>query len=195
MSESIGIDDLLRHEEDAPSRRRQRSPGRWAWLRTLLVAAAATAVVVLGLWMSGVALPIPAIFTGCLAMLVLRMVVRQVAAPPATVSRTRVAGSGEEDGHYVFTNQDGLRDAVNRWEKPLRSAQHDANRFTQLVQPAIGELVDERLRQRHGLTRASDPVRARAILGEELWDLLTYPAKRKPTPRDSAVLVGQLEKL
>ena len=42
------------------------------------------------------------------------------------------------------------------------------------------ELTDERLRQRHGITRASDPRRARQLLGEPLWSCSV------PTPGDAA---------
>ncbi|WP_460913745.1 hypothetical protein [Plantactinospora veratri] len=59
----------------------------------------------------------------------------------------------------------------------------------------LAELVDELLRQRHGVTRASDPERARGLLGEPLWNFLDTPPKRTPAPRDLAAIVAQLEKL
>ncbi len=63
------------------------------------------------------------------------------------------------------------------------------------MQPLIADLVDERLRQRHGLTRDGDPERARALLGDPLWKLLEKPVKRTPAPRELAAIVAQLEKL
>ncbi|MFD0594521.1 hypothetical protein ACFQZ4_20545 [Catellatospora coxensis] len=56
-------------------------------------------------------------------------------------------------------------------------------------------MVDERLRQRHGVNRATEPERARRLLGDPLWTLLTVPAKRPPSPRELDVIVNALEKL
>ena len=61
--------------------------------------------------------------------------------------------------------------------------------------PRIGELADERLRQRHGLTRASDPHRARQLLGEEAWQFLHTRPRRKVNPRDVASIVAKVEGL
>jgi hypothetical protein len=60
---------------------------------------------------------------------------------------------------------DGVVAAVRRWDRRLASTDQELSR-------SLGELADERLRQRHGITRASDPTRARALLGEPVWALL-----------------------
>ncbi|WP_326551483.1 hypothetical protein [Micromonospora sp. NBC_01813] len=191
--QQTSIDDLLYHEEEpsaAPSRERGRA---WSWLSAVLIAAAGAATVLLGLRIFGLAVPIEAVFAGCLALVVLRRTVRSVA--PVSPPKLRRVGTDPEDGSYVFGTQDGLREAVRQWEGRLKSAQHDAGRFTEFMLPVLGELVDERLRQRHGLTRASDPQRARAICGDELWNFLNTPARRKPSAKDYAVFVSQLEKM
>ena len=59
----------------------------------------------------------------------------------------------------------------------------------------LGDLVDERLRQRHGITRASDPRRARTLLGEHVWNLTSAPVARVPSPRDVHQLVQRMESL
>jgi hypothetical protein len=59
----------------------------------------------------------------------------------------------------------------------------------------LGELADERLRIHHGITRASDPRRARALLGEPLWLALADPGRRPPRQRDLAAYVETLERL
>jgi hypothetical protein len=59
----------------------------------------------------------------------------------------------------------------------------------------FAELTDERLRLRHGITRASDPRRARELLGEPLWQLLGDPGRRPPKARDLATHVETLERL
>ncbi|MDG4763836.1 hypothetical protein O7632_06890 [Solwaraspora sp. WMMD406] len=191
--QSTSIDDLLYHEEEPPARDKPRRGGLVSWLTALLIAAAGTAVLVFGLRMLGLAVPVVAVFAGCLALVLLRRILRSVTPPPPI--RLRRVGADPEDGSYVFTSQDGLLEAVRRWEHQLRGAQHDATRFTETVLPLLGELADERLRQRHGLTRASDPDRARVILGEHLWDFLDTRTRRKPSVKDCAMFVGQLERI
>lgn len=194
MSESMAsIDDLLRYEEEPPRRERTRSGTGW-WVRTALIAGALTAVTIFGLRLIGIGVSIPVVLAGFLALLALRRVTRLVAPPPLP-RRRAYRSSAVEDGTYNWGAQDALRTAIQRWERRLGFAQSDVKRFARTVQPALGELVDERLRQRHGFTRATDPVRAQALLGDPLWNFLTTPATRRLTPRECAMLVGSLEKL
>ncbi|MEK8108056.1 hypothetical protein NKG94_29450 [Micromonospora sp. M12] len=51
------------------------------------------------------------------------------------------------------------------------------------------------MRLKHGVTRESDPARARALLGDRLWTFLETPPRRTPSPRDLAAIVAELEKL
>ena len=44
-----------------------------------------------------------------------------------------------------------------------------------------------------GITLASDPQRARHLLGEPLWALVTEPVRRPPTGRELAALVKLME--
>ncbi|MFC0526292.1 hypothetical protein [Phytohabitans kaempferiae] len=194
---NASIDDLLGHEEEPPPRepKRLRTGGGW-WIRTLLTAGALAAVAVFGLRMAGLTLSIPLAYAGFLALLMLRRVVALVAAPPAAKAGLRRA-TGEESGAYNWqASQDALRVAVHRWEVPLGwSRREDIDRYVRTVPKMIRELADERLRQRHGLTIASDPKSARALLGEELWTFLTTPVKRPPPTRDLVAAVSRLEKL
>jgi hypothetical protein len=118
-----------------------------------------------------------------------------VAAPaprPAYVPADRIP----DDGSYNFeVAQDALRDSVNRWESRFVQSKGESGRFARDLLPMIGEVADERLRLRHGLTRDTDPARARALLGEELWAFLTTSTKRTPAPRDLAAVIGRLENL
>jgi hypothetical protein len=189
------IDDLLRHEDEPPPKpARARTGGGW-WISVLLMAAGFAAVAVLGLRLLEVELPIPLAYGGCLALLLLRRVVAMVAPPPQPrVRALRVAG--EEDGTYNWlAEQDALRVAVNRWETRLNWSETNRERFRTSTLPLLAEMVAERLRQRHGVTMATDPDRARALLGDPLWNLLTTHAKRPPAPRDLAASVSHLEKL
>ena len=101
----------------------------------------------------------------------------------------------DNDYDYRFGGTDMVRVAVRRWEQRLDWSQSDPDRFTGNLLPVLAELTDERLRLRHGLTRASDPRRARELLGEPLWQLLHDPPRRPPKPRELAGHVETLEKL
>jgi hypothetical protein len=190
------IDDLLGHDEEPPPQPKRVPTGAGWWIRTLLMAGGFAAVAVFGMRLAGLTLAIPLAFAGCLALLLLRRVVLLVAPPPpAKVGLRRVIG--EEPGSYNWSaSQDALRVAVHRWEVPLGwSRRDDVDRYVRTVPKMLRELADERLRQRHGLTIASDPKSARVLLGEELWTILTTPVKRPVAPRELAASVSRLEKL
>lgn len=46
------------------------------------------------------------------------------------------------------------------------------------VRRTLTSLADERLRRLHGVDRGSDPERARALLGDELYRYVTEPSRR-----------------
>lgn len=188
---SASIDDLLRFEEESPARPRERrgGPARWL-LRTLLVVGAVTAVLVAVLRAVGFTVSLPVLVAGVLALLGVREVTGRLAPPPPSRRHTRVSRAADPQ-----PARDALRAAINGWELPLGWATSAPERFTRVVLPRIAELADERLRQRHGVTREADPARARAVLGERLWTFLEAPGRRPPSPRDLAVIVAELEKI
>jgi len=87
---------------------------------------------------------------------------------------------------------DGVLVAIRRWDRRL------ANTDSGLSE-SLGELADERLRQRHGITRASDPDRARALLGEPVWALLGVGSDRTArgavTPAQAETAIRRLESM
>ncbi|MEJ3741975.1 hypothetical protein WEI85_01560 [Actinomycetes bacterium KLBMP 9797] len=189
---NASIDDLLGHEEEPhPVRARPVGGVAW-WIRTVLVAGGFAAVAVLAARLFGFQLPILLGYAGCFALLLLRRAVGAVAPPPRPRRPLRLP-AGEESGDYDWAvGEDGLNDAVRRWEQRLSTVSVKAAGGQ--AQSALTQVVDERLRQRHGFTMASDPDRARTLLGDPLWTLLTRPPKRKP-PRDLAAALSHLEKL
>jgi hypothetical protein len=189
--DSTSIDDLLRFEEEPPPRARRKARGIGWWIRTVLVAAALTAVTVFGLRLFGFELPIIAVAAGYLALLVLRRVTAALEPEPAP---RRSRSAREEDGSYNFTDRDALRTAVARWERLLHRAGADVG-SARATHRTIGEIADERLRQRHMVSRTGDPARARTLLGEPLWRYLSTPPTRNLSPRDAAAYVQQLERL
>jgi hypothetical protein len=189
------LDDLLHHEEEQPATARS-GPSALGWLaRSALIAAGLAGVGVLGLRSAGIGVPFLLAFTGLLSLLVLRQVLGWVVAPPPTRASARRSAGHPEDGLYHWGNPDGLRTAINRWETRLDWSQGQPERFARTVQPRLGEIVDERLRQRHGFTRRTEPVRARALLGDPLWTFLEGPLGKAPTPRELAAVIAVLEAL
>ncbi|MFF5174442.1 hypothetical protein ACFY3U_17625 [Micromonospora sp. NPDC000089] len=195
MSERTGIDDLLSFgEEAAPTDDRRRAGRARGVLRFLAVAAAVTAVVLVGLRAVGLQVTVWIVVAGVLAVLAVRRVTAALSPPPPPRAGVR-APAGEEPGSWNWRSQDALRAAVNGWERPLDWSSGNRERFAERVLPRLGELADERLRLRHGVTRESDPDRARSLLGEQVWTFLTVPARRNPSPRDLAAIVAELEKI
>ncbi len=188
------IDDLLTFEEARPVQpgRRQGGPLRTV-AGVLGVAVAVTVVLVAGLRVVGLQVSLLVLVVAVLTLLVVRRIVAALAPPRA---RTRVrTPAGEDDGAYNWAARDALRAAINGWKWPLDWSKTHPERFTGVILPRLAELADERLRLRHGVTRESDPTRARALLGDRLWTFLETPPRRTPSPRDLAVIVAELEKL
>ncbi|MBM0225716.1 MULTISPECIES: hypothetical protein [Micromonospora] len=192
---STSIDDLLSFEEEpaGPAVQSRGGPVRLV-LRALLVTAAIVAVVVAGLRVVGLQVSLWIVVAGVLALLAVRRVTGALSPPPPPRAGYR-APAGEEPGSWNWAARDALRAAINGWERPLDWCAGNRERFTERVLPRIGELADERLRQKHGITRESDPARARTLLGEPLWTFLSTPSRRRPSPRDLAAIVTELEKL
>ena len=192
-SADAGIDDLLSFGDDEPVAQPARERTRAGWLlRDALLTVAATAATAALLRLAGIRVSVLLVAAAFIALRALHLLLAEVAPPPVpgVAARRR---PGEEDGLYRWSGSDGLRGAVRRWESRLDWSQTDAGRFSRNVLPELAELADERLRQRHGITRASDPRRARDLLGEPLWQLLAEPGRRPPKARDWAALVAALE--
>ncbi|MFG1609875.1 hypothetical protein [Actinoplanes sp. NPDC049265] len=196
---SGGLDALFQYADApaapaAPEPVAERPPSRAWWVvRNLLLVAVASTVTVAALRYFGLSFSLLIIVAAFVALRLLMLAVSAVAPPPA--ARADVRTRGEEPGEYHWAGSDSLRVAVRRWELRLDWSQSDADRFSRNVLPVLGELTDERLRLRHGITRASDPRRARELIGEPLWQLLTDPGRRPPKRAELANHVDALERL
>jgi hypothetical protein len=195
-TEAGGLDDLFTFAPPPapePEPEPERTPSRAGWvIRNALLIAVATTVTVAGFRIAGVRLPILMIVAFFVALRLLMLAVSEVAPPPLPTPTGR---RGEESAEYHWTGTDSLRTAVRRWEHRLDWSQSDADRFSRNVLPVLAELTDERLRLRHGLTRATDPRRARELIGEPLWLALSEPGRRPPKRTDLATFVEALERL
>jgi hypothetical protein len=200
----VGLDELF---EVAPTpHEKPKAPefsAMW-WVRKGFIAIGLSVAIFLVLYVVRVGVPFPLILVTVLAILVLRDSLGQLADEPLP---TEVTGAGMaqtvpdelsgplEGLRYSVAATDGVRFAVGRWEDRLLWGDRDGARFATMVVPRLVELVDERLRQRHGITCASDPVRARRLLGDEVWQFLHSPPSRAANPQHVASIVAKVEDL
>jgi len=172
--------------------------GRWWWVGPALLAVLASAVIMFLLnSLAFREIPYIVALGVCLALVLSREYLRRVAEPdwlrvretiaPLHVRRRNQPGSWYEGG-------DGVVEAVRRWDRRLEWGSRDGNRFAFTMGRQFGELVDERLRQRCGITRASHPEQARSILGERVWAVLG-PQVTAPSPRELMAALDDLERI
>ena len=183
------VDDPTPNEAGRPARRPFRN---WLW-RTIVFALVIGAGFALVTRAVGYAVPFVVPVTVLVALATLRRALGAVEAPrlalvtqPPPVAAAAFAPSEVADG---------LRVATTRWDNRLSYTDRDAARFARAVQPRLAEIVDERLRLRHGITRAGDPARARQLLGETVWGMVTVPVRKSPTPQQLAAVIAEVEAL
>ena len=194
-----GLEDLFgsRPADDVvvvePEEVVEKPRSRLGWVvRNALLVAVATVVTVAGLRSRGISVSLLLVVSAFVALRLLMLAVSEVAPPPLPRPSAR---GGEEDGDYRWAGTDTLRAAVRSWERQLDWSQSDTERFSRNVLPVFAELTDERLRLKHGITRSSDPRRARELLGDPLWEFLDAPARRPPKPRELSTYVEALERI
>jgi hypothetical protein len=173
--------------EQAPRPVRRRSPVP-RLIGEAAVIALTTVVLVAGLRAGGVSIPLLLIVAALLGLRLVVWAASAVAPPPGPKLRSST-------GRDKAATADSLRSSVKRWERNLQQANSDPDLYARNVLPVLAELTDERLRLRHGLTRASDPRRARELLGEPLWTALASPGRHGLRGRDIENLLDVLERL
>lgn len=77
----------------------------------------------------------------------------------------------------------------------LRWGVTSPDHFAAALRPMLAELADDRLRRRHGIDRHRQPERARALLGEPLWQLITEPVADDFAPPTIATLDGLVRRI
>jgi hypothetical protein len=191
----MSLDDLFsaEPEERRPAKEEQTGPKRrsralWVLLNVILVAAA-TVVTMAAVRASQYRISVVIVVAAFVGLRLIMLGVSLVKAPPRP--RRRDLEANDPDG----PGADALKDAVRRWERTLDRAQSDADLYSRNVLPVLAELTDERLRLRHGVTRASDPRRARELLGDPLWAALHDRGRRTPKTRELETYVEALERL
>lgn len=186
------LDELLSYDEDHSRRRPQRRRG-WLRLFAAVMACALSAFAIKFVFeVFSYTVEFPIAFGVALAVVGLTILINRIGA--GTIPETLLKASPRRSS-FDYVSEDGVRDGVKSWQTRLDWTGRDATRFAASVQPALVELIDERLRSRHGVSRASDPERARDLLGPELWRFVNEPVRRRPTARDLAPLVAAMEAL
>jgi hypothetical protein len=198
---TVRLEELLGSgEEEPPAPRHRRSDGRLPRDAIVMCVYAAgfalVAFALLRLGNLGVAYPL--LFVIALGVLVIRRAVREVGEPEDLLTGElvrRLPPVARSRGEGWYEGSDGLSRAVMRWETRLEWTSSERKRFAARVPGLVGELTDERLRQRHGITRASHPERARELCGPTLWAFVEKPVTKPPSPRELAVVVTELENI
>lgn len=202
------LDDLLgfeEHEAEPEQPARSRTDTGWWWLLKAALLAAVVAVPVWGLFrLVSVEVPYPLIFMVFLVGRTLRALLQWIAPQPLPHTMMRPSVELVSEDQAGGTAQDGLYLATARWDTRLswarlhgtdRSRGSEASQFARTVQPKLVEIIDERLWLRHAVSRSVDPVRAQALLGEQLWGFVTQPVSKNPSPRDIAGLIALMEQI
>ncbi len=139
----------------------------------------------------GVAAPYAYLASAALCITALRVVLR-VLNPPKLPASLRDA---PPEPAMLSTADDGIDEAVAGWTGRLEWSRDDSKRFDQMVKPGLVDIVDERLRLVHGVSRHGDPGRAQAVVPQRLWSFIHEPTTRNMSPQEIAALVAQMEAL
>jgi hypothetical protein len=201
---NVGLDELF-DVAPAPKEKQPSRPfgGRW-WLRRAIAALIVSGGIFVVLYVIRVGLPFLLIVATVLTIMVVHgalVLVQDSPLPPEVTGKgaevtvdDNLHGPLEGLRHSVAPT-DGARYAINRWDDRLSWGERDGSRFATIVLPRLADLIDERLRQRHGFTAKADPERARAVLGESVWRFMTEPGTRAASPRDVASIIAMVEGL
>ncbi len=186
----VHLSDLLGYGDPGWRPRNQRSLLR----RSVSRFAVMLAILTVGWWLArtqGLGIPYPLVLGVVSALVLLRGLLDRVAPQPLPpVLHRYLPPSGPR-----IRLDDGIRTAARRWESRIEWMHDDPARFAATVQPAVADLVSERLRMRHSISLADDPERARQVVGAALWAFIHQPVRRTVKPQDLAAVVAQLEEL
>lgn len=188
-----GLDELFgategRYRPEEPEPVAKRRSLTVTLVGNAVIIGLAAVVIVAGLRLLGLTISLLLLVALLTGLRLLIHAVSVVAPPPTPRLRSRI-------GADAGPAEDALRAAVRRWERNLDRANSDPDLYTRNVLPVLGELTDERLRLRHGITRATDPRRARELLGDDLWSALSQPGRRALKARDVETYLDTMERL
>jgi hypothetical protein len=94
----------------------------------------------------------------------------------------------------AFTD-DRKRGGLGQLQWRLDQALRDPDRFESTVRRPLADIARHRLRMRHGVDFDRDPDRARDLVGDELWSMMTGPGRSRRDLRTVRSWVGTIERL
>jgi hypothetical protein len=183
------LDDLLSYDGEEKRSRSRRPPVRWVFILIGVVVVSFLTYEFLRIQDLGT--PFALVLTSVAALTALWQILHVLNIRPIP-STLRSNPSIKRQPESI---DDGMRRAVTSWYDRLDYAQGEPRQFARMVRPAFVDIIEERIRFAHGVTRATDPELFREIAGPELWTFMTEPIPRRVTPQMIATWVAQMEAL
>lgn len=125
----------------------------------------------------------------CVAAAVLAQLVRETAAEP---ERLEPAPAQLPPGRSEYFAR------LRQLERRLEAASRDGSKYDRNVRPLLARLAADRLRQKYGIDAGRQPVRAKEVLGDQLWSLMVEPPAQgsaAPSQAQLSALVAAIEAL
>lgn len=90
---------------------------------------------------------------------------------------------------------DRERGGTEQAARLLDRSMRDPHRFADVLRPQLVGLAAHRLSRRHGVDFRDDPDRARDLVGDSLWQLMTTSDPSAPSYQELTEWVARIEKL
>lgn len=165
-------------------------------LRHLLICVVAALLLIAGLGLAGTS-PRPMWFVGlALAVGFVSVAVRLVF--PQIIETTWPSRFDEKWAALRSRSNDNRTQFLATWVQESsrqRRADEGSLTFTRRIRPMLLELTTDRLVHRHGIDPQLEPDRARALVGDQLWNLITATEPATASFAELEQAVQTIEKL
>jgi hypothetical protein len=165
--------------------------GRSLFLAAIVVIVGVSAVVGVLARAVGLAPPYPLIVAVTAGLVLIRAAAVRVREPTWPSTRTLVRAPDEPARQPDVA--DGMLTAIGAWSRRIEQARSTRHDSAAGLTRELADLADERLRQRHNVTRSTDPAKAKALLGDVVWSVLHQT--RAPSAAEVSTVVQRLEAL